>query len=153
MSRILNKKRNKPKNFSEMESYTCRWCGNEKSESAFFKCSIDNNTPLCKKCIIAKYEEILAKSDKVKALFACCHHLDVPFVYQIYQSLGVGEGINIYIKYLNLPQYKNKNAGTFEDGLINCLDLKIYPTEQNQNEAKQRLDDIIKRIEEVRNDL
>ncbi len=151
MSRTSYKNINKQKMPSEMESYTCRWCGKEKKENKFFKCSIDHNAPLCKKCIIAKYDELLVKTDKAKALFACCHHLDVPFVYKIYQSLGIGEGINIYIKYLNLPQYKN--TGTFEDGLIDHLDLKIYPIEQNRNETKQKLEDIIKRLEAVRNDL
>lgn len=125
----------------------CRWCDEEKAASKFFKCSIDNKTLICNDCINQKYKEILQKSDKAKALLVCCHHLNVPFVYDIFNSLNVSDGLGIYIRQLNLTQ--NYQNGTFEDGLVKYVDLNIFPKETARNEAKTEILNTIKQLEEM----
>ena len=130
--------------------YKCRLCDKEKAASKFFKCSIDNKTLICNDCINQKYKEILRKSDKAKALFVCCHHLNVPFCLDIYNSLNVCDGLGIYIRQLNLAQ---NSTESFEDGLVKYVDLNIFPKETARNEAKTEILNTIKQLEEMVNGL
>ncbi len=132
------------------EFYKCRWCDKEKAENKFYKCSIDNKTLICTDCITHKYNDVLQKTDKAKALLVCCHHLDIPFIYEIFNSLNVREGLGIYIRQLNLTQNRTEN---FEDGLINYVDLSVNPKEFIRDEVKIELRDLLKRMGETVNDL
>ena len=108
-------KNNMKKKIRQEEIYTCRRCGKEKSRAFFFKCSIDNQTMICKDCISDKYEELLKRTGKKNALFICCHYLDIPFYAEIADSLKTGEGIGEYVRQYNIKQYNDMN---FEDSMI-----------------------------------
>ncbi len=109
-----------------------------------------NPTLICTDCITQKYNDVLQRSDKAKALLVCCHHLDIPFIYEIFNSLNVCEGLGIYIRQLNLTQNSTDN---FEDGLINYVDLSVNPKEFIRDEVKTELRNLLKRMEETVNDL
>ena len=153
MSRTSYKNINKQKMPSEMESYTCRWCGKEKKENKFFKCSIDHNALICQDCIKKKYKELLERTDKAKAILICCHHLNIAFLYDIYKSLNIGEGIGIYVRQLNLTQ--NRNPENFEEGLINHFELDNNAVKNDWliSEAKKKIDEVIKNLEVIHSDL
>ena len=135
-----------PKNY-----YTCRWCGNEKSEDKFFKCSIQHKSYICTDCIKAKYNDLNGKCEKYLAIFICCSALDIAFYWDIYRSLEIGQGIGIYVRQLNLLQ--NQNPDTFEDGIIKNNIIDYTPEDMKIDKAKAELRDIISRLEVIRDEI
>ncbi|MBP0983189.1 MAG: hypothetical protein J6A19_05625 [Oscillospiraceae bacterium] len=146
-----NKKNNAKIKKDSKPRIQCKWCGKEKLQYNFFKCSIDRNVNICTKCINNKYNEVLSQSNKAKAILACCHYLDIAFIYDIFNNLELDEGIGIYIRQFNLRQ--NQQSDNFEQGLIKYFDLNIIPNEETKDRAKDRLTEIITQLEEIRNDI
>lgn len=133
-----------------VKKYVCKWCKKEMPESGFFKCSINHDVLICKKCINKKYEEICAKREKVMAIIICCHYLDIAFYKYIYDSLEDGQGIGCYLRQLNLAQNDPDN---FEKGLLHNNIVGYRETDKRIDNAKKSLDKIIESIIEVRNDI
>lgn len=127
--------------------YRCRWCDKDKAESRFFKCSIQHKSFICKSCINRKYNELNIKYDKSIAIYIVCHYLDIPYYSDCVKSLGADEGIGYYIKQLNLTQNDIEN---FEMGIIknNCVDFS--PPEYTFVNVKYRLDEVIDKIQRIR---
>lgn len=132
-------------------TYQCRWCGNEKAESGFFKCAIDHKSFICKDCIKAKYNELNSKCEKYLAIFICCHYLDIAFYWDIYETLQIGEGIGYYVRQMNLVQ--NQNPDSFEEGIIKNNIIDYTPKDLKSEKIKEQLTDIISKLEAVRNDV
>ena len=86
--------------------YTCKWCGEEKAESEFYRCAINHKAFICKKCINHKYDEICAKREKVLAVIICCHYLDIAFYKYIYDSLGDKQGIGYCPLLFRQPRFQ-----------------------------------------------
>lgn len=135
-----------PKNY-----YPCRWCGKEKSEDKFFKCSIQHKSFICTDCIKEKYNSLNGKCEKYLAIFICCSALDIAFYWDIYRSLKIGQGIGIYVRQLNLLQ--NQNPDTFEDGVIKNNIIDYTPKDMKIEKAKAELTDIMNRLEVIRDDI
>ena len=132
----------------------CNWCGQDKSEKDYLRMSRKNGVAICKDCIEKKYTELLAKTDKFRAIMICCHYLDIPYYHKIVNSLEIGEDIRRYFKYLNLVQYDNN---TFEDDVLSDLSLYDEPTAIKRENVKKRIGEIIEHITEelemVKNDV
>ena len=131
--------------------YKCRWCNKEKSDKAFYKCSIENHSYICTECITQKYKEIICKHEKYKALMVCCHYLDIAFFFDIYKSLEIGQGLGYYIRQLNLLQ--NRNPDSYEKGILKDCSIDYTPTEYSNTYLKSKLDDVIKELEVIKNDI
>lgn len=145
-------KKKKPAKKQEKIKYICRWCDKEKTEDKFFKCAITHGSFICMDCIKRKYNEVNEKCEKYIAILICSHYLDIAFYYDIYQSLGVGEGLGYYIRQLNLTQ--NQNPDTFAEGIIKNNNIVDYtPKDLKIEKAKTELTNILSRIEEIKNDL
>ena len=128
----------------------CKWCGKEKKQTQYFKCSIENHVNICSDCINKKYTDLCDKTDKAKAILICCHYLDIAFKYDIFKSLAIGEGIGIYIRQLNLRQ----NPDNFEQGILSgSFELITDPKEHIRNQAKDKISSIINELEMIRNDI
>ena len=135
-----------PKNY-----YFCRWCGKEKADNQFFKCSILHKSYICTQCIKDKYNDLNGKCDKYLAILICCASLDIAFYWDIYRSLNVGEGIGYYVRQLNLLQ--NQNPDTFAEGIIKNQVLDYTPKDMKIDKAKAELADIISRLEVIKNEI
>ena len=129
----------------------CKWCGKEKKQSKFYKISLDRGADICSDCINAKYAELCQKTDKTKAILACCHYLDTAFNYDICKSLAIGEGIGIYLRQLNLRQ--NQEPESFEQGIISGFDFIAEHQERIHEKAKNGITDIINKLEMIRNEI
>ena len=129
----------------------CQWCGKEKKQSQFFKISIVRGADICTDCINAKYTDLCSKTDKAKAILACCHYLDTAFNYDICKSLAIGEGIGIYLRQLNLRQ--NQDPENFEQGLIDGFDFIAEHQEQTNKKAKNELTEIMNKLEMIKNEI
>lgn len=148
----LKKKVKKTAKKPEKPKYTCRWCGKEKDETHFFKCAITHGSYICKDCIKRKYNEVNEKCEKYIAILICSHYLDIAFYYDVYQSLGIGEGLGYYIRQLNLIQ--NQNPDTFAEGIIKNNNIIDYtPKDLKIEKAKSELTEIIDKLEAIKNDL
>lgn len=132
------------------KTYTCKWCGKNKSENKFFKCSIDRGVLICSDCIKKKYNEICSEREKVLAIIICCHYLDIAFYKYIYDSLEDCQGIGYYIRQLNLIQNDPDN---FEKGLLHNNIVGYKEADKRVDNAKKSLDKIIEILTEVRNDI
>ena len=129
----------------------CKWCGKEKQQSKFYKISLDRGTNICSDCINAKYADISQKTDKAKAILACCHYLDTAFNYDICKGLAIGEGIGIYLRQLNLRQ--NQAPESFEQGVISGFDFIAEHQERISKMGKAEITDIINKLEMIRNEI
>lgn len=129
----------------------CHWCGKEKKQSQFFKISLVRGADICTDCINAKYTDLCTKTDKAKAILACCHYLDTAFNYDICKSLAIGEGIGIYLRQLNLRQ--NQDPENFEQGLIHGFDFIAEHQEITNKKAKNELTEIINKLEMIKNEI
>ena len=143
-------RKKKYKNAEPVKMYTCKWCGEEKTESEFYRCAINHKAFICKKCINHKYDEICAKREKVLAVIICCHYLDIAFYKYIYDSLGDKQGIGYYVRQLNL--YQNE-PDDFAKGLLHNNILSYVQVDKRIDNAKNQLNRIIKDLEGVRNDI
>ena len=138
--------------------YNCKWCGKDKIESNFFKCSVENGIGICKKCAKQKYNELNRECEKHIAILIMCHYLNIAFYFDIFKSLKIGEGIGYYIRQLNLTQ--NRNPDTFEQGILKNkviefvpIDMKIVNTKDRLSELLSDLEKVKMGIEDVKNDL
>ena len=143
--------KNTKKSITNEPPIQCRWCGKEKKQRKYFKCSIDNRINICTDCITEKYKALCDKTDKAKAILICCHYLDIAFIYEIFKSLAIGEGIGIYIRQLNLRQ--NQHPDNFEQGILSGCDLITDYKENTRNQTKDKITNIIKELENIRNDI
>lgn len=132
----------------------CSWCRQEKTEKEYLKMSLKKGVSICKECAEKKYTELLAKTDKFRAIMICCHYLDIPYYHKIVNSLEVGEDIRQYFKRLNLVQYDNN---TFEEGVLCDLSLYDEPTAIKRENVKKKIGEIIeevtKELEQLKNDI
>ena len=133
-----------------IKNYICKWCGEEKPESEFYRCAINHKAFICKKCINHKYDEICAKREKVLAVIICCHYLDIAFYKYIYDSLEKEQNLGFYIRQLNLSQ---NDPDDFEKGLLHNNIVGYREADKRIDKAKKNLDKIIEDIIEVRNDI
>lgn len=147
MEKKIKKTAKKP----EKPKYICRWCGKEKDETHFFKCAITHGSFICMDCIKQKYNEINEKCEKYIAIPICSHYLDIAFYYDVYQSLGIGEGLGYYIRQLNLMQ--NNDISSFEESVLKSNIIDCTPNEMKIEKAKNELTEIINKLEAVKNDL
>lgn len=148
----MKKKIKKAVKKPEKPKYTCRWCGKEKTEDKFFKCAITHGSFICMDCIKQKYNDINEKCEKYIAILICSHYLDIAFYYDVYQSLGIGEGLGYYIRQLNLLQ--NQHPDTFAEGIIKNNNIVDYtPKDMKIEKAKTELTETINKLEAIRNDL
>lgn len=129
----------------------CQWCGKEKKQSQFFKISLVRGADICTDCINAKYTDLCSKTDKAKAILACCHYLDTAFNYDICKGLAIGEGIGIYLRQLNLRQ--NQDPENFEQGLTDGFDFIAEHQEQTNKKAKTELMEIMNKLEMIKNEI
>lgn len=129
----------------------CQWCGKEKKQSQFFKISLVRGAYICTDCINAKYTDLCTKTDKAKAILACCHYLDTAFNYDICKGLAIGEGIGIYLRQLNLRQ--NQNPENFEQGLTDGFDFIAEHQELTNKKAKNELTEIMNKLEMIKNEI
>lgn len=142
----------KKKQITQTEPLTkCQWCGKEKKQSQFFKISLVRGAGICTDCINAKYTDLCTKTDKAKAILACCHYLDTAFNYDICKGLDIGEGIGIYLRQLNLRQ--NQEPENFEQGLIDGFDFNAEHQELTNKKAKNELTEIINKLEMIKNEI
>lgn len=131
--------------------YRCRFCDKDKPEDQFFKCSIQHRSYVCQDCIKEKYNELNARCEKHLAIFICCAILDIAFYWDIYRSLGIGEGIGYYVRQLNLIQ--NQNPDTFAEGIIKNNIIDYTPKDMKVDKAKKEIDSIINMLYAIKNDL
>lgn len=131
--------------------YRCRWCERDKVESRFFKCSIQHKSYVCTDCIKEKYRELNNKCEKYLAIFICCSDLNIAFYWDIYKSLEIGQGIGYYVRQLNLVQ--NMLPDTFEEGIIKNNIIDYTPKDMKMDKVKDDLTNIIKSLENIKNDL
>lgn len=137
----------KPKN-----TFTCRWCSKEQSENNFFKSSLDNHANICKSCIKKKFNYLLSVCGKEKALFICCHYLNLAYFADIAVEFDIAQGLGYYIRLLNLRQ--NQCPDDFEKGIIKGYSECFVPIDNTDTEMKKkRLTEIISELEEVRNEI
>lgn len=80
----------------EIRIYKCTCCGAETDAPAgkFYKITYsklwvhnDNYAPVCKVCVMKKFNEDARRFDTRTALIIACHYLDIPFVNSVYESL------------------------------------------------------------------
>lgn len=131
--------------------YTCSWCGKEKAEYKFFRCSLDKGLNICTDCIKAKYDEVASQYGKMLAIIVCCHYLDVGFNYDIFKSLKPNDGIGYYLRQFNLLPNRNQNPDNFEQGLLKSGIIQPASNYTSNVSIKQELTNVIEELERVRN--
>lgn len=141
----------KSKNAEPLKTYACKWCGKEKPENKFFKCSIDNGAFICVPCIKSKYNSICSQSKKFVAVLVCCHYLDICFSYEAFKEMKPEHGFGDYIRILNLLQHQNPD--NFERGIIKGEGIFI-PNEmliKKDIDIKNQLNKVISDLENILN--
>lgn len=72
-------------------------------------------------------------------------------LFDIYKSLEIGQGLGYYIRQLNLLQ--NRNPDSYEKGILKDCNIDYTPTEYSNTYVKSKLDDVIKELEMIKNDI
>lgn len=133
----------------ETRKYICSWCGAEKPENKFFKCSLRNDVCICGDCVKKKYSEIAAEYPKMMAVLICCYYLNLAFDFNVFKTLKPDEGFGIYVRQLNLLQ--NKNPDDFPTGLLKGGLIQSATNHASDITIKQELTSVIEELERIRN--
>lgn len=129
-------KRKRTTNVSKevLEAYKCVSCGKEYQTAFKHFCKVNNShlwdsndkyCPICIDCLNAKFEEYRKRYDEKTAILMICHYLDMPFYFDLYDSIvrnNTNFTIGLYTRVLNGRNYMNK---TFVNTLLDKKELGI----------------------------
>lgn len=154
----MNKKPKRKSRKVPILKTVCKWCGIEKPETDYFKCSLDHGAFICKDCINKKYDDLKEIIQKQTAIFICCHHLNIAYSEDVFKTLDIGEGIGHYVRALNLKQ--NKDIESFEESILKDSTFSFVPRDSLIENAKRNIQSVIdvlsvteNKLLKVKNDL
>lgn len=147
----MNKKTKRKARRPPVPKYVCRWCNTEKPANNYFKCSIDHGAFICKECAENKYNQLNNITEKQTAILIMAHHLNIAYSFDVFKTLGIGEGIGHYIRTLNLVQ--NKAPDTFEESILKDNIFSFIPPDFRIDEAKSKIQNVMDILQGATNTL
>lgn len=147
----MNKKTKRKSRKAPILKTVCKWCGIDKPETDYFKCSLDHGAFICKDCINKKYDDLKEITQKQTAIFICCHHLNIAYSEDVFKTLDIGEGIGHYIRAMNLKQ--NKDIESFEESILKDSTFSFVPRDLMIENAKNNIQSVIDALSIAENKL